>query len=198
MRFLFDGPPIRKDGKITVPHMTLQLTPSQFRQIERTHIATLTDDQFARVRRYEPRFPRIWPVVTPDYNNCTCALNMYLIWDKPTTLGLPLGETGDFFEYVFTHSTSGNVKGWSKKLILDTQGILCYEGKPISETGLIHHFKQKISQQKKYRPQDEEEYDLALSLPPYQGAPYEKRVTAAMKQLEQKAAKYKLKLHIYG
>jgi hypothetical protein len=74
-----DGIPVH-NGKITVPHTIIDLTKSQQEEVAVLGTLTLTDTQWALLRKKGPACPKRFDVVFPiDYDDCTCADPIYVV-----------------------------------------------------------------------------------------------------------------------
>lgn len=60
---------------VTVPHLSLTLTPTQQREVATRQRVTLTPEQRTQFTQRWPQFPRIIPQVLPyNWGDCTCLV----------------------------------------------------------------------------------------------------------------------------
>ncbi len=74
---------------LTGKYSTLQLSGDQRREVERTRIVTLTDPQFATLRKIGPACPRQLQVLTDRNDSCTCGMTAVAVWFTPGKLEVP-------------------------------------------------------------------------------------------------------------
>lgn len=77
-----DGPPIDDDGSVNVEHIALVLNKEQLAMVGSIRILKLEKEQLSLIRKINPDFPAAIRVISPSYQDCTCALPAYGIWTK--------------------------------------------------------------------------------------------------------------------
>lgn len=77
-----EGPPIEPDGAMNVEHIALKLNKEQLALIGNSRVFKLEKEQLALIRKINPEFPDAIRVLTPSFQDCSCSLSTYGIWNK--------------------------------------------------------------------------------------------------------------------
>lgn len=77
-----EGPPIEPDGTMNVEHIALKLNKEQLTLIGKSRVFKLEKEQLALVRKINPEFPEAIRVLTPSFQDCSCSLTTYGVWNK--------------------------------------------------------------------------------------------------------------------
>jgi len=88
-----DGPPMDERGNVTVDFVTLTLTDKQIQQAGATRWIELTKEQKIKVKKAGgPADMRLLHVITHHYDDCTCGMPAYAVWNKEKSVDFPLTE----------------------------------------------------------------------------------------------------------
>jgi hypothetical protein len=154
---LSDGPPVDGHGNIGTKHfLTLALTDTQKEVIERTHIVSFTAKQKTIMKEWLSREPDSAIALTPSYNDCTCGMGFYVIWNKKDIVSIPIEY--NFSEYRYEPSMFNEgvteelnaeikeerklLKEWDRRLILiGTAGKIYFNRKEVKRDQLVSLFK---------------------------------------------------------
>lgn len=90
-----DGPPMDEEGKVTTDFVTLTLTDTQLQQAGATRWIELTKDQRAKIKKAEGPDLRLLELITPHYDDCTCDMPAYAIWNKEKSVDFPIYRDSD-------------------------------------------------------------------------------------------------------
>jgi biopolymer transport protein ExbD len=77
-----EGPPIEPDGALNVEHIALKLNKEQLALIGSSRVFKLEKEQLALLRKINPAFPEAIRVLTPSFQDCSCSLSTYGVWNK--------------------------------------------------------------------------------------------------------------------
>lgn len=141
-----EGPPVDEDGKVFVDHVVLHLTDDQMGLIETKRLVEFTPSQLATLKVLSPQIPQVIPVVTPSYNNCTCELLLYGIWNGRRQIAIPLLLFGHEGWAKYALAFDKQITSWgSDFFVIDTQANIYLHGKRIAKEDVIQIAKQTES-----------------------------------------------------
>lgn len=88
---LADGPPIDDKGKVIVKNIVLKLDAKQHEQVSRTWSFELNASQKEQIYKINKKADiKILNIVTYPYHDCTCDSFIYGIWNKDSSIAVPL------------------------------------------------------------------------------------------------------------
>ena len=98
-----DGPPVNIDGTIDGEHVVLHLSQAEQDEVGRWRFLTVSPAHWKALRKRMRRVPEVLQIVTPFYDDCTCDIPVYGIWNRPFEVAVPIearaeGPSPDEFE----------------------------------------------------------------------------------------------------
>jgi len=85
-----DGPPMDKDGNIIRSEFVrLELNDAQLKQVNTMRVFELTEAQNKKLAEKKIAKLKIMEVITQHYDDCTCGMGTYGIWNKPKSVDVP-------------------------------------------------------------------------------------------------------------
>jgi hypothetical protein len=95
-----DGPPVDSKGKITTDYFAIHIDSAQIEQASRTWAIELTKEQIVTLQKLNKKMSvNVLDILTFPYNDCTCGMFIYGIWNKKDSVSIPLYFIKDYKSY---------------------------------------------------------------------------------------------------
>lgn len=139
-----DGPPVNIDGTIGGEHVVLHLSQAEQDEVGRWRSLTVSPAHRKALRKRMRRVPEVLQIVTPFYDDCTCDMPVYGIWNRPFEVAVPIearaeGPSSDEFErkrITRKEETAGRAAAAKRApdpyLYMDIEGRLYCNGREIN------------------------------------------------------------------
>lgn len=139
-----EGPPVDEDGKVFVDHVVLHLTDDQMELIETKRLVEFTPSQHKSLKALNPSVPSVIPVIGSSYNNCTCELLLYGIWNNQGQIAIPLFLFGGDETWIkYAPIFDKQITAWgSDFFVIDTKANIYWQGRRVAKKDVIQIAKQ--------------------------------------------------------
>jgi hypothetical protein len=139
-----DGPPVDVDGRVFAERVILHLSQAEQAEVGRWRTLTLSTAHGRALRKRMRRVPEVLQIVTFFYDDCTCEMPVYGIWNRPFEVAVPIeprpkGLSPDEFERkrttrkeeVAIRAAAGR-RTPEPHLVMDLDGILYSNGRALT------------------------------------------------------------------
>ena len=76
------GPPVDTDGNISTDYIALKISKEQLELVGNSRVFKLEKNQLAILKKLNVGFPEVIRIITPSFQECSCNLATYGIWNK--------------------------------------------------------------------------------------------------------------------